>query len=370
VVYTLDALDRQITRASGGATTTYTYSGTGEILAKAQTGAGTPTSYASSPGGPLSQRTGTDPATTRIYLPDLHGDLVGLAATSGSNPMKGTAMYSPWGVPGTRTGESTILGFQSDMTDPSTGQVDAGVRRYEPVLGRFSTADPLLGDLTDPPSLNRYSYGVDAPVSFTDPTGLRPQCLNCTRQEEQAIVQAFAQGQTQAAQQGTGAYSPATNVPSAVPLPPLPRGIRLPDAVYRGSMIWLGERNWVTTVFAGFFVDSSHVLIRLRGRDLLVEASVAGWSQPAPGFDVAFFAVTAKLETTRGKELDLARLPATGPVQQDPRRSAQFEFRGDLPHGHGFPQAVHFTFRSSEAGPEGQAVFFIPAFYSIDLLAG
>jgi RHS repeat-associated protein len=172
VVYTLDALDRQITRTSSGATTTFTYSGVGEALAKAQTGAATPTYYASSPGGPLSQRTGTDPASTRIYLADLHGDLVGLAATSGSNPMKGTALYSPWGVPGTRTGESAILGFQSDMTDPSTGQVDAGVRRYEPVLGRFTTADPLLGDPTDPASLNRYVYGVDAPVSFADPSGL------------------------------------------------------------------------------------------------------------------------------------------------------------------------------------------------------
>jgi hypothetical protein len=48
-----------------------------------------------------------------------------------------------------------------------------GVRAYEPTLGRFSSPDPLLGELTDPISLNRYLYGGASPITYADPTGLK-----------------------------------------------------------------------------------------------------------------------------------------------------------------------------------------------------
>jgi hypothetical protein len=44
----------------------------------------------------------------------------------------------------------------------------------ESKLPRFSRPDPSDGsyDLTDPQSLNRYSYTENDPVNFTDPSGL------------------------------------------------------------------------------------------------------------------------------------------------------------------------------------------------------
>jgi RHS repeat-associated protein len=56
--------------------------------------------------------------------------------------------------------------------DASTGQLDMGARWYEPSLGRFSTPDPIMGELTSPLSLNRYLYGLGSPLTHTDPTGL------------------------------------------------------------------------------------------------------------------------------------------------------------------------------------------------------
>ncbi len=85
---------------------------------------------------------------------------------------------SPWGVPGTKTGEFATfpaqghLGFQGQLTDALTGQVDMLTRYYEPTLGRFDTRDVLFGEATDPTSLNQYVYGADSPVTFTDPTGM------------------------------------------------------------------------------------------------------------------------------------------------------------------------------------------------------
>jgi RHS repeat-associated protein len=178
VSYTLDALDRVLSRTASGTITSYTYRGTGEEAAKAQVGAATPIFYAFSPGGPLAQRTGTDAATLRYFVKDLHGDVVGLAATTGTNPMKGSILYSPWGVPGTKTGEFATfpaqghLGFQGQLTDALTGQVDMLTRNYEPTLGRFTKPDVLFGEATDPTSLNQFVYGADSPVTFTDPTGM------------------------------------------------------------------------------------------------------------------------------------------------------------------------------------------------------
>ncbi|MFH1334106.1 MAG: RHS repeat-associated core domain-containing protein, partial [Pseudomonadota bacterium] len=44
-------------------------------------------------------------------------------------------------------------------------------RVYDPVLGRFLSADPQIQDPTNSQSLNRYTYCMNNPIAFTDPTG-------------------------------------------------------------------------------------------------------------------------------------------------------------------------------------------------------
>jgi len=48
-------------------------------------------------------------------------------------------------------------------------------RVQDPILGRMLSADPMLGDLTDPQSLNRYSYVRNNPLGLTDPSGFDAQ---------------------------------------------------------------------------------------------------------------------------------------------------------------------------------------------------
>ncbi len=45
-------------------------------------------------------------------------------------------------------------------------------RVYDPVVGRFLSVDPIIGDLTDAQSVNPFAYVGNRPLSFTDPTGL------------------------------------------------------------------------------------------------------------------------------------------------------------------------------------------------------
>ncbi len=44
-------------------------------------------------------------------------------------------------------------------------------RLYDPVVGRFLSADPVVQDPSFTQSLNRYSYCLNNPLKFTDPTG-------------------------------------------------------------------------------------------------------------------------------------------------------------------------------------------------------
>jgi RHS repeat-associated protein len=167
ITFKLDALDRLVSRT--GSATSYTWSGLTENPAKIVAGATTTYAYARS-GSPLGQKVVSGKTTTLgFYLSDPHGDVVGMAA---AGAVTGSRSYDPWGKPLAATGSSSSLGFQGDLTDSDTGQVDMGARYYEPTLGRFSSRDVLFGELTNPVSLNQYVYGADSPLTFSDPTGM------------------------------------------------------------------------------------------------------------------------------------------------------------------------------------------------------
>ena len=62
-------------------------------------------------------------------------------------------------------------GYLGSPKDTSTGYTDVGARKYDPSLGRFISADPLL-QTTDPAQLGGYTYAGDNPITLSDPTGL------------------------------------------------------------------------------------------------------------------------------------------------------------------------------------------------------
>ncbi|MEV6304032.1 polymorphic toxin-type HINT domain-containing protein [Actinoplanes sp. NPDC051861] len=62
-------------------------------------------------------------------------------------------------------------GYLHAPKDAATGYTDLGARKYDPVLGRFISADPLL----QPANLNElggYTYAGDNPITLSDPSGL------------------------------------------------------------------------------------------------------------------------------------------------------------------------------------------------------
>jgi len=64
------------------------------------------------------------------------------------------------------------LQFTTYESDAESGNHYARAREYINRLARFSSLDPLAGDISDPQSLNRYLYALDNPINFVDPSGL------------------------------------------------------------------------------------------------------------------------------------------------------------------------------------------------------
>lgn len=69
-------------------------------------------------------------------------------------------------------------GLRRRRQRPSTGLLQMGARQYDPTTGRFLSADPII-DYTDPQQINGYAYGLNNPVTFSDPDGLAPDdCIH------------------------------------------------------------------------------------------------------------------------------------------------------------------------------------------------
>jgi RHS repeat-associated protein len=52
-----------------------------------------------------------------------------------------------------------------------TGLYYYGARYYDAGIGRFISADTIIPDAMNPQAFNRYSYVINNPLKYTDPTG-------------------------------------------------------------------------------------------------------------------------------------------------------------------------------------------------------
>ena len=123
-------------------------------------------------GGPLLLRTvfhedGSE--ETYQYLYNAHGDVVTLLS---EGEVKATYYYDSFGNILEQTGEvdNSIL-YAGYQYDEETGLYYINARMYDPVTARFLQADTYLGNLNDPLSLNLYTYCLNNPHKYADPSG-------------------------------------------------------------------------------------------------------------------------------------------------------------------------------------------------------
>jgi len=64
--------------------------------------------------------------------------------------------------------------YTCQVLDEETGLYYYASRYYDPQLGRFIQPDDIISDLSNPQSYNRYSYVLNNPLRYTDPSGQTP----------------------------------------------------------------------------------------------------------------------------------------------------------------------------------------------------
>jgi RHS repeat-associated protein len=102
-----------------------------------------------------------------------HTDRLGSVDTlSNDNDETFRQEFDPFGAPiDPPSPELTRSGYTGHQHDDDLGLIDMRGRVYDPLAGRFMTADPVLQAPFSTQGLNRYSYVFNNPINATDPSG-------------------------------------------------------------------------------------------------------------------------------------------------------------------------------------------------------
>lgn len=125
---------------------------------------------------------GGDSWQLRYILRDNQGSIIAIADTSGNVIERND--YDPWGV--LRNPQTQIPYAPGDEPDLLLGRgycghehltdfglINMNARLYDPAVARFLSPDPVVQAPDNSQSFNRYSYCLNNPLKYVDPTGLQ-----------------------------------------------------------------------------------------------------------------------------------------------------------------------------------------------------
>jgi RHS repeat-associated protein len=92
-----------------------------------------------------------------------------MSNTSGA--LLGTIKYAPFGATRSVTGAiATDKKFTGQELD-DTGLYYYNARYYDPTIGRFISPETVIPNPANPQCFNRYTYCLNNPLRYTDPSG-------------------------------------------------------------------------------------------------------------------------------------------------------------------------------------------------------
>ena len=178
IAYSYDANGMRLKKTVNG--TAYDYCYNGNLLTHMSTSGWYAHIRYSAEGMPvhIQYKNGSNPADEYYYMFNAQGDVVGILDGTGKLVVEYT--YDAWGQPLTITGsmkdtlgKANPLRYRCYVYDEETGMYYLGSRYYNPVMGRFISADSTstltaTSTLTDK---NLYAYCDNNPVSRVDHEG-------------------------------------------------------------------------------------------------------------------------------------------------------------------------------------------------------
>ncbi|MGG1638770.1 RHS repeat domain-containing protein [Paenibacillus sp. NRS-1760] len=104
------------------------------------------------------------------YLYNGHGDVIQIVDTDGN--IVNNYTYDEWGnITQQVEGIPNSFKYAGEEFDNETGLYYLRARYYDPTMGRFLNEDTYEGDITNPLTLNLYTYVVNNPLIYSDPSG-------------------------------------------------------------------------------------------------------------------------------------------------------------------------------------------------------
>ncbi len=169
--YVYDALNQRVEKTVGSVATEYVYF-QGRVLAELNPGSTPPwTDMIYAGGAMIAEVKGSQTATPEYRLLDHLGSLA--MTTDNSGNVTGANVFLPFGqlMSSTTNDAVQFTGLEQDTENSSD---HAWFRNYSTEQNRWLRPDPYNGsyDITNPQSFNRYSYVLNNPLAFTDPSWL------------------------------------------------------------------------------------------------------------------------------------------------------------------------------------------------------
>ncbi len=117
-----------------------------------------------------------DNGTMKYFLTDHLGSVVGITGADGT--LLEQSRYLPYGQARGDVGSisSTDKMFTGQKDLANTGLLDYNARMYSSELGRFIQPDSIVPGAGNPQAWNRFSYTLNNPVNYVDPSGHDVDC--------------------------------------------------------------------------------------------------------------------------------------------------------------------------------------------------
>jgi RHS repeat-associated protein len=174
-VYAGDLYERTTNSASGAVEHRYSIRGSERVVAVVSRGGASGSSQ-----------------KTRYLHTDNLGSVETVTDETGSKPDEkrsydafGARRNPHWGAQPVLFSSVTTQGFTGHEDDEDLGLVNMKGRLYDPKVGRFLTPDPIVSRPRFGQSWNPYSYVLNNPLSYVDPSGFEPvvsyspECSGC-----------------------------------------------------------------------------------------------------------------------------------------------------------------------------------------------
>nr|WP_281279765.1 RHS repeat-associated core domain-containing protein [Paenibacillus humicus] len=168
VAYKYNGDGLMVERTENGSTRRYYYDGD-QIIAEATVSGSTLSPVAQYIRGKqlIARLSGT---TKHYYYYNGHGDVTELRNNTGA--LVNRYSYDMWGNPLTVSEQvANPFRYSGEYWDSTTELQYLRARWYDPSMGRFISEDTYEGQIDNPLSLNLYTYVINNPLKYVDPTG-------------------------------------------------------------------------------------------------------------------------------------------------------------------------------------------------------